>query len=208
MGHKVSDIAFTPAVKAVQEQKGSRAAYERMAEKGGWSDTVTDELATFIAARDSFYFATASADGQPYVQHRGGPAGFLKTVGERQLAFADYSGNRQYISTGNLSENNKAYLFLMDYPNRRRIKVWGHARVVEDDPDLLASVAGADTRNRAEHVIVFDITGWDVNCPQYITPRFTAEDMDNAVQPLKQRIAALEARLSRHARPDDPETIA
>jgi predicted pyridoxine 5'-phosphate oxidase superfamily flavin-nucleotide-binding protein len=133
MGAPTSDVAFTDAVKALQSRHGSRSSYAKMEEKGGWRDTVTDELAEFIAERDSFYLATATADGQPYIQHRGGPKGFLKVVDERTLAFADFIGNRQYISAGNLSENDKAYIFLMDYPNRRRIKVWGRARVVDDD---------------------------------------------------------------------------
>ena len=141
MNSPISDIAFTPAVKAIQERKGSRTSYARMEEKGGWSDQITPDLAAFIESRDSFYMATASADGQPYIQHRGGNTGFLKVVGERELAFADFMGNRQYISMGNLSENDKAYIFLMDYPNRYRIKIWGRARVVDDDPALLDKLA-------------------------------------------------------------------
>ena len=121
----VSDIAFTPSVKAVQERKGSRGAYAKMDEKGGWTDVITDDLAAFIGAQDSFYFGTAANDGQPYIQHRGGPKGFLKVIDDKTLAFADFQGNRQYFSSGNLAENDKAYLFLMDYPNRYRIKIWG-----------------------------------------------------------------------------------
>ena len=167
-------------------------AYARMEEKGGWTDRVTPDLAEFIATRDSLYIATASADGQPYIQHRGGNAGFLKVVGDRQLAFADFTGNRQYISAGNLSENDKAYIFLMDYPNRYRIKIWGRARVVEDDAALLDKLA-TGAGGRPEHAIVFDITGWDRNCPQFITPRFTETEMDAIIAPLKARIAELEA---------------
>ncbi len=137
MTAKVSDLAFTPAVKAWQARLGSRAGYARMAEKKDWQDKVTPELAAFLAERDSFYLATASAEGRPYIQHRGGPAGFLKVLDDRHLAFADFGGNRQYITAGNLSENDRAAIFLMDYANRRRIKLWGRARVVEDDGELL-----------------------------------------------------------------------
>ncbi|MHA1154022.1 MAG: pyridoxamine 5'-phosphate oxidase family protein, partial [Alphaproteobacteria bacterium] len=136
MTAKVSDLAFTPAVKAWQERLGSRAGYARMAEKKDWSDSVTPELAAYLAERDSFYLATASAEGRPYIQHRGGPAGFLKAIDHKHLAFADFGGNRQYISAGNLSENDRASIFLMDYAGRRRIKLWGRARVVEDDAEL------------------------------------------------------------------------
>ena len=195
MNPPISDIAFTRAVKAIQERKGSRRAYEKMARKGGWRDTVTDELARFIAERDSFYLATASAQGQPYIQHRGGPPGFLKVVDARTLAFADFKGNRQYITAGNLSENDKACLFLMDYPNRRRIKIWGRARVVEDDADLLARLAEPAYGAVPEQAIVFEITAWDVNCPQHITPRFTEAQVAEIVAPLKRRIAELEAQL-------------
>ncbi|MEE8352427.1 MAG: pyridoxamine 5'-phosphate oxidase family protein [Rhodospirillales bacterium] len=203
MNEFTSDIAFTPTVKAVQELKGSRGGYARMEEKAGWRNTVTAGLAGFIAGRDSFYLATANADGQPYVQHRGGKPGFLKVIDDRTLAFADFSGNRQYITTGNLLENDKAYIFLMDYPNRRRIKVWGRARVVEDDADLLAQLTDADGVGVPEQAVVFEVDAWDVNCPQHITRRFTETEMADyvdeqvakAVRPLNQRIAELEAAL-------------
>ncbi len=144
----VSDVAFTPAVKLVQEGKGSRRGYAKMEEKGGWQDTDTEDLARFIRERDSFYLGTASADGQPYIQHRGGKPGFLKVVDEKTLAFADFRGNRQYITAGNLSENGKAYLFLMDYPNRRRIKIWGTAEIVEDDEQLLGRLVDPEYPRR------------------------------------------------------------
>ena len=187
----VSDIAFTPAVKAVQERKGSRRGYARMEQKGGWSDTVSDELAHFIGERDSFYLGTASADGHPYIQHRGGRLGFLKVLDEKTLAFADFRGNRQYITTGNLGENDKAYIFLMDYPNRRRIKIWGVARVT-DDPGLLARLADADYDAVPEQAIVFEVTAWDVNCPQHITRRFSESEVAGIIAPLERRIAELE----------------
>jgi len=176
MGHR-SDVAFTPAVKAAQEAHGSRQAYARAMDRHDWEAEITPDLAAFIAERDSFYLGTASADGQPYIQHRGGPPGFLKVLDEHHLAFADYSGNKQYISLGNLSENPRAFIFLMDYPNRRRIKVWGRARFIGDDPELLEQVRDPDYRARPERVLVFEVTAWDVNCPQHITPRYTVEEV-------------------------------
>ena len=176
MKRPTSDVAFTPAVKSAQERLGSRGIYEKVEQKGGWSETVTDELAEFISLRDSFYLGTASADGQPYIQHRGGPAGFLKVLDGKTLGFADYTGNRQYISMGNLDENDRAFLFLMDYPNRRRIKIWGTAEIVEDDADLLDRVADPEYRARPQRVFVFHVKAWDVNCPQHITPRYTVEE--------------------------------
>ena len=196
MREHVSDIAFTPAVKAVQERKGSRKGYARMEAKGGWQRAVTDDLAAFIAERDSFYLGTASADGQPYIQHRGGPKGFLKVVDAKTLAFADFTGNRQYITAGNLSENDKAYIFLMDYANRRRIKIWGRARVVEDDPEPLDRLVDPAYKARPERAVLFEIEAWDVNCPKHITPRYTDAEIAPVIQHLQQRIAALEAELA------------
>lgn len=195
MTHAISDIAFTPAVKRVQERKGSRKGYARMEEKGGWRDTVTEDLALFIGQRDSFYLGTASADGQPYIQHRGGKPGFLKVLDARTLAFADFKGNRQYITTGNLAENDKAYIFLMDYPNRRRIKIWGRARVIDDDAGILERLADPDYEGVPDQAVVFEVAAWDVNCPQHITPRFTEQEVAEIVVPLKQRIIELEAQL-------------
>lgn len=169
----VSDIAFTPAVKQAQEQRGSRTGYARAAERRDWSSDVTDDLAAFIAERDSLYLGTASADGQPYIQHRGGPPGFIKVLDRHRLAIADYRGNRQYISLGNLSENDRAFMFLMDYPNRRRVKIWGRAVFIEDDGALLARVTDTGYRGVPERALVFHVEAWDVNCPQHITPRFT-----------------------------------
>ena len=136
-----SDIAFTPSVKAVQERLGSRRGYASMEERGGWSSEITDDLAAFIAERDSLYFGTSTADGRPYIQHRGGPPGFLKVLDEHTLAFADFGGNKQFLSMGNLAENDQAFLFLMDYAERRRIKIWGRAEFVEDDPELLDTIS-------------------------------------------------------------------
>ncbi len=195
MTHSTSDIAFTPAVKRVQERKGSRKGYAKMEEKGGWRDTITEDLARFIDRRDSFYLGTASADGQPYIQHRGGKPGFVKVLDERTLAFADFKGNRQYITTGNFAENDKAYIFLMDYPNRRRTKIWGRARVIDDDAEILARLADPDYEGVPEQAVVFEVAAWDVNCPQHITPRFTEQEVAEIVAPLKRRIIDLEARL-------------
>ncbi len=195
MTSPTSDIAFTPAVKALQEQSGSRAGYARMAEKRDWRDTVTPELAAFLAERDSFYLASASAEGRPYIQHRGGPKGFLKVLDDKRLAFADFGGNRQYISAGNLSENDRVSIFLMDYPNRRRIKLWGRARVVEDDPDLLERLVEPGYQAKPERAILFEVEAWDVNCPQHITPRYTEDQLAPALAKLQARIDALEAEV-------------
>jgi len=191
-----SDVAFTPAVKKIQQRLRSRQSYARMEQGRGWARTVTADLASFIAERDSFYLGTASADGQPYIQHRGGKRGFLKVLDENTLAFADYSGNRQYISMGNLSENDRAYIFLMDYPNRRRIKIWGRAEIVEDDAALLDRVVDTDYDARTERVFVFHVEAWDVNCPQHITPRFTQVDVASAMQELERRNRILQQRVN------------
>jgi len=189
----ISDIAFTPSVKTAQERLGSRKQYARIEERGGWQNVITDDLAEFIADRDSFYLATASEEGRPYIQHRGGPKGFLKVLDQRTLAFADFSGNRQYISVGNLAENNKAFIFLMDYANQQRIKIWGTAEVIENDPKLLEQLADPIYRGRPERAFRFHVEAWDINCPQHIKPRFTAEEIDSTVRALSDRIAELEA---------------
>ncbi len=167
-----------------------------MEAKGGWQDRVTPDLAAFLAARDSAYLATATADGQPYIQHRGGPRGFIKVLDDKHLAFADFAGNRQYISLGNLSQNDRAHLFVMDYAERRRIKIWGRARFVEDDPALLARLADPAYKGTPERALVFEIAAWDTNCPQHITPRYTPAEIAPVVGALKQRIAELEAKLA------------
>ena len=191
-----SDVAFTPSVKAIQTRKGSREAYAHVEERGGWRTEIDDNLAAFLAQADSLYFATASADGQPYIQHRGGPKGFLKILDKTTLALADYSGNRQYITQGNLSENPKAHIFLMDYAHRRRVKIWGEARVVDDDPALLQSLMPRGYRARPEQVILFKIAAWDTNCPQHIPQKFDAADVAAALAVRDARIAELEAELA------------
>jgi uncharacterized protein len=191
-----SDVAFTPAVKAIQSRKGSRDGYAHVEARGGWRTEIDERLAALLAEANSMYFATASADGQPYIQHRGGPKGFIKVLDKNTLAFADYSGNRQYITQGNLSENAKAHIFLMDYAHRRRVKIWGEARVVDDDPALLQSLMPQGYKARPEQVILFRISAWDTNCPQHIPQKFDAADVAAALAARDARIAELEAELA------------
>jgi predicted pyridoxine 5'-phosphate oxidase superfamily flavin-nucleotide-binding protein len=191
--HPSSDIAFTPAVKAVQTRRHSRERYAQAEARGGFRTVITQDLVEFLAGVDTAYLATASADGQPYAQHRGGPKGFIRVVDDHTIGFADFTGNRQYISTGNLQENDRAFLFLMDYAHRRRIKLWGRARVVEDDPALTERLMPEGYRARPEQVILFTVEAWDSNCPQHIPQKFDAADVATAVDRLQQRIATLEA---------------
>ncbi len=191
MNQYVSDIAFSPAVKAVQEKRGSRAAYAAR----DFRDHIEPDIAAFIAERNSFYLATASADGQPYIQHRGGPKGFLKLIDAKTLAFADFTGNKQYITTGNLADNPRAFLFLMDYVNRRRVKIWGTARVVTD-PDVIARLFPEGYEATPEQAILFTIAAWSRNCPQHIPQMFPADEVMAAVDALTGRIKTLEAELA------------
>ena len=190
-----SDVAFSAAVKQIQTRKGSRELYAHQ-EQRGWRTDVDENLAAFLAEINSFYLATASADGQPYIQHRGGPKGFLKVLDKHTLAFADFAGNRQYITQGNLSENPKAYMFVMDYARRRRVKIWGEARVVEDDSALTHSMMPKGYRARGEQVILFTVSAWDTNCPQHIPQKFDAADVAAALAARDARIEQLEAELS------------
>jgi hypothetical protein len=192
-----SDVAFTPAVKAIQAKKGSREGYAEVEQNGGWRTEIDDKLAGFLANTNSFYMATATADGQPYIQHRGGPKGFVKVLDKHTIAFADYAGNRQYLTQGNLSENNKAHIFIMDYAHRRRVKIWGEARVVDDDPALLESLMPKGYRARPEQVILFKVAAWDTNCPQHIPQKFDAADVAQAMSEAAAKIAALEAEIAR-----------
>jgi uncharacterized protein len=197
-----SDIAFTPTVKAIQQRKGSRHGYARMEQGGGWETRITPELSQFIAAQTSFYMATANGEGQPYIQHRGGPAGFLRVLDEHTLAFVDYAGNKQYISSGNLSENPKAHLFLMDYAHRQRIKIWGEAQVLEGNAALLEQLMPKDYKAKPEQVIVFTVSAWDANCPQHIPVRIDAREVQQALDQRDARIRELEAELAQwKARP-------
>ena len=200
----VSDVAFTSAVKDVQSRLGSRNGYANMERGRGWANTITDDLRDFIAQRDSFYLGTASADGQPYIQHRGGPPGFLRVLDDQTLTFADFSGNRQYVSVGNLSENTQAFIFLMDYANQRRVKIWGTAKVVEDDPALLERLADSEYAGNPERAFVFHVEAWDVNCPQHITQRFTREEISTEVEQLQRRVDALEAEIQRQTQQQPP----
>ena len=192
-----SDIAFTPTVKAVQTRRGSRRAYARMEEKGSWETRITPELAEFIAAQTSIFIATANKEGQPYIQHRGGPPGFLRVLDDQTIGFADFTGNRQYISQGNLADNPKAHLFLIDYAQRRRVKIWGEARVVERNDELMAMLMPEGYKARAEQAILFTVSAWDANCNQHIPQRFDAADVAAALALRDKHIGALEAELSR-----------
>jgi len=190
-----SDIGFTPRVKAIQTRKGSRAAYARAEQAGSWQTTITPELKEFIEAQTSVFLATANAEGQPYIQHRGGPPGFLQVLDDHTIGFVDFAGNRQYITSGNLVDNPKAHLFLMDYALRQRIKIWGEARVVEGDAALTAQLMPQDYKARAEQVILFNVKAWDANCPQHIPQRIDAADVTRALEEKDRRIAELEAAL-------------
>jgi predicted pyridoxine 5'-phosphate oxidase superfamily flavin-nucleotide-binding protein len=192
-----SDVAFTPTVKAVQARKGSRETYARMEARGGFETRITPDLAAFIAAQTSVFLATATSDGQPYIQHRGGPPGFLRALDDRTISFADFTGNRQYITQGNLADNAKAHLFLIDYMNRRRVKIWGEARVVEGDAGLVALLKPDGYEATPEQVILFTVSAWNVNCPRHIPQRFEAADVAAALAERDSRIRALEAEVAR-----------
>ena len=192
-----SDVAFTPAVKAIQAEKGSRGSYARMERSGGWQTTITPDLAEFLAELDMFYLGTANGQGQPYIQYRGGAPGFLKVVDEQTLGFADFHGNRQYITLGNLSENPRAFIFLMDYANSRRVKLWGTARVVEGDPALQERLRDPEYPGKVERAILFTVEAWDVNCPQHIHPRFSQRQVGPVIEGLERQIADLKAEVAR-----------
>jgi predicted pyridoxine 5'-phosphate oxidase superfamily flavin-nucleotide-binding protein len=194
MTSPASDVAFTPAVKAVQAARGSREAYARREGVGGFRTEITPDLVAFLSQIDTAYLATASAEGQPYAQHRGGPRGFIRVAGQRTLGFADFTGNRQYITTGNLSENDRAFLFLMDYAHRRRVKLWGRARSV-DAPELVAHLAPEGYQARPEQAILFDVEAWDINCPQHIPQKIDAEEVAEVVTSLRKRITVLEGEI-------------
>jgi uncharacterized protein len=194
MTHRFAELMFTPQVKRIQEEEGSRASYARFAEPATpANDRLTDRESSFIAARDSFYMATVSEIGWPYVQHRGGPAGFLKVIDDRTIGFADYRGNKQYVSVGNLVTDARVSLFLMDYPNRRRLKLLGHARAMDAarEPELLARLQD-DYSAKVERGIVITIEGFDWNCPQHITPRYTEAEIGELLAPVQAKIRTLE----------------
>jgi predicted pyridoxine 5'-phosphate oxidase superfamily flavin-nucleotide-binding protein len=191
-----SELVFPPAVRRAQAERGSAAGYAKKVAHG-FPATVTPELAAFIAEQDTAFLGTASADGAPYIQHRGGPKGFIKVVDEKTLGFADYRGNRQYITLGNLSENDRAYLFLIDFSRRQRIKLWGRARVVENDDALVQTLFDQGYQARPERVILFTIEAWDVNCSQHITARMTVPEVEGLLGTVQERIAALQAENAR-----------
>lgn len=191
----VTDIIFTPAMRAEQERLGSRPMIAKLEARDRWTNQISEDLAAFIATRDSAYLATASADGRPYLQHRGGEAGFIKVIGDGRLAFAEERGNRQYMSFGNLSENDRIALFLMDYPGRQRVKIWGRARVIEPGAPENAAVWAA-LRPGAERAMVIDIEAWDTNCPQYITPRYTEAEVRAATETLRRQLAERDAEIA------------
>jgi predicted pyridoxine 5'-phosphate oxidase superfamily flavin-nucleotide-binding protein len=195
MNQYPSDIAFTPTVKAIQEAKGSRSGYHGMEARDGWQTTVTPDLKQYLSELDMLYLGTANADGQPYIQYRGGPVGFLRVIDDKTLGFADFGGNRQYITLGNLQDNPKAFLFLIDYENQRRVKVWGKARGVEGDDELNAVLADPSYPARVERAIVFEIEAWDVNCPQHIHRRLPEPKVRSEIEHLRRQIAELEAKV-------------
>lgn len=192
-----SDVAFTEAVKAVQQKNGSRQSYAQVERGRGWRTKVTPDLADFIADQDMFYLGTATAQGQPYIQYRGGAPGFLKVLDEKTLAFADFGGNQQFLTVGNLSENPRAFLFLMDYANRQRVKLWGTARVVEADAVLLEKLRDPEYPAEPERAIVFTVEAWDINCPQHIHRRLPEREVAPVIERLQNRIAELEAELTK-----------
>jgi uncharacterized protein len=198
-----SDVAFTPSVKAIQSRKGSRRLYQRVEAKGSWQTLITPELRAFIEEQRSVFLATANKDGQPTIQHRGGPPGFLKVLDEKTLAFVDFVGNRQYITLGNLSENPKAHLFLIDYAHRRRLKIWGEARVVEGDDELVSKLMPEGCKARPEQVILFAVIAWDLNCPQHIPQRFEAADVAASLAKRDKRIRELETEIERLRAPKE-----
>src|SRR2546423_2143629 len=188
------DIVFTPAARRAQAERGSAAARQKAQ---AFPDSVTPELAAFMAEQDTAFLGTAAADGAPYIQHRGGPKGFIKIVDQRTLGFADYRGNRQYITLGNLSENDRAYLFLIDFSRRQRIKLWGRARVVENDDALVAKLFDHGYKAKPERIILFTIEAWDVNCSQHITARLAVDEVKGLLGTVQERIAALQAENAR-----------
>jgi uncharacterized protein len=197
MGYKFSEIAFTPTVKKIQERSGSRRSYARLEEGNAHHDRLGAREAAFIAERDSFYMATVSETGWPYIQHRGGPAGFVRILGDKTIGFADFAGNRQYVSVGNLQNDDRVSLFFMDYLNQTRLKLLGRARLIEaDDSKLLEQLEVPDYRATIERGMIITMEGYDWNCPQHITPRFTQAQVLSMVAPLRDRIAELESTLA------------
>jgi predicted pyridoxine 5'-phosphate oxidase superfamily flavin-nucleotide-binding protein len=189
------DIAFTPAVKAIQSAKGSRQAYAKVEARGGFATEVTEDLGGFLAQIDTAFLATANADGQPYIQHRGGAKGFIRVLDNHTIGFLELGGNKQYVTTGNLTENDRVCLFLIDYATRQRVKVWGTARTVPVTPELATQLGPTPRGSRVEHAVLITVSAWDINCPQHIPVKIDADDVRALVERYESRIASLEAEL-------------
>ncbi|MGL5080216.1 MAG: pyridoxamine 5'-phosphate oxidase family protein [Microcoleaceae cyanobacterium] len=196
MLRKFTEIAFTPGVKALQEKFGSRETYQRLAENGPENDTVAPKVADFIRARTSFYLGTVNENGWPYIQFRGGPVGFLKILDEKTLGFADFAGNSQYVTIGNLSNDDRVFLFLMDYANRRRLKIWGRAKVVYNDSECMSQLLDPNYSATPERALIITIEAWDWNCHQHIPIQYSEAEVEAMIAPLQDRIQALEAQLA------------
>jgi hypothetical protein len=188
-----SDVAFTPTVKRIQSERGSRAAYARAEAHGGFASDVDDDLRGFLSIIDTAFIATVNGDGQPYIQHRGGPRGFIRGIDEHTIGFADFTGNRQYVSTGNLSDNDRICVMAIDYATRRRVKIWGRARIVPATPELVDALAPAGYRAKIEQVMLISVTAWDVNCPQHIPQKLDAGEVADAIAALRAKVTELEA---------------
>ena len=187
------DVMFSPSVKAEQARLGSRPSFEGRE----WKTEITDDLRQFLGVIDTFFFATASADGRPYVQHRGGPPGFLKTIGSQTLAFADFAGNRQYITLGHLRENDRAHIFVLHFATQQRVKLWGRARVVENDLELMERLVEPTYKARPQRAVVFTLEAWDINCTQHIVPRYSEAEVAPGINKLVARIKELEEEVDR-----------
>ena len=201
MAHRFAHIAFTPTIREIQLAQGSRSSYARMDEGEDYNFLLREREASFIAARDSFYMASVSETGWPYLQHRGGAAGFMKVLGEQTIGFADYSGNRQYVTTGNLSTNDRVALFFMDYPNRRRLKILGRASIIgPEDADILAQLEDSDYPAKIERGFIIQVEAFDWNCPQHITPRYSESEMATSLDALRKENRQLRAQLDNRSR--------
>ena len=208
MARAVAEIAFTDSVKAAQSRYGSRRAYKKFELDGERGDRLTEREIEFLANCDSFYMGSVSESGWPYVQHRGGPKGFLKILDDKTVGFADFRGNKQYISVGNLNVDNRVSLFIMDYPNRLRLKLWARARIVDRDenPELIARLQEPSYEARVERGIILTIEAFDWNCPQHITPRFSEAEVERRIAPLLEENHALKAQLAEGAARKDSES--
>ena len=195
MGHRFADLTFTQSVREVQEARGSRAVYARMEGREDHNHLLGEQESAFIQARDSFYMATVSETGWPYVQHRGGPIGFVRVLDERTIGFADFGGNRQFVTVGNLRRDDRVALFLMDYPNRKRLKILGRVQLIDVASAQFGALGVQAGRAKMERGFLVQIEAFDWNCPQHITPRYTEAEIERLVAPLIEENRALKARL-------------